>query len=459
MASSGLGRPAALFVWLAVPFGLAFAVATPPLQAPDEWGHLMMAYRLSRGELWPEPYPGPGQEGIAAVRVPASLPGMVGRLDSDRLFFHPEQKQDVRRVLLEFGRPLEPDRRVWEPLPMSYGPVTYLPAALAAGFAGLLDASPITYLYLGRLANLLAFVLLGTIALRAAPAHQWLLLVLASTPMTLAQASVLTADTVTNGLFYVLFALVLRACTRSGPVGWRELGVLAALCALLGLCKQGYAPLFALVFLVPGRRFSSPTRRFVSEGLVAAAGLLTFAAWSWSITRLPRLVPPGADPPERLANVLAHPFDYARLLVTTLAEQGGLYLQSFIGIFGHVDTFLPAWLYAIWSLVLLAVALSDGGARSPIQGAGRAWLLAISAATFLVVVTALYGETPVGSPVILGVQGRYFVPIAPLALASLHVRSAPLRREQAGFVLTALCALALGVSLFTLVERYYGIGS
>ena len=122
--------PSRWLLALGIPFGLAFAIVTPPLQAPDELPHLARALAISEGTLGAEAI----VDGKPSIRVPQSLVALPAQLGTG-LQMHPERRQDRARIEREFARPQELFPRSWRPLPSLYSPVAYLPQAAGVAIA------------------------------------------------------------------------------------------------------------------------------------------------------------------------------------------------------------------------------------------------------------------------------------------------------------------------------------
>jgi uncharacterized membrane protein len=128
-----------------------------------------------------------------------------------------------------------------------------------------------------------------------------------------------------------------------------------------------------------------------------------------------------------------------------------------IGALGALDTLLPKPYYALAALILLAALIAD--ALGPDAGRGRALLLVVAlAGTGAVFLSQYLIWSAVGGTVIEGVQGRYFLPLAPatvLLIAGLVPPHARLRTTLligvAGFPLVTAVVTPLA-----LLARFYG---
>jgi uncharacterized membrane protein len=446
-------QPARAFLVLAPAFGLAFALVTPPLQAPDEAHHLYRAYAISTGQWLAEP-----GAGGAVVQLPTSFREIGSRLGEDIRFFA-TRKQEVWRVRREFSIRLEPERTGRTLLTSLYSPLTYAPSAAAMALARPWSPAPVVHVYLGRAASLLCWLLLVYAALRVAPAHGWTLFALALLPMSLFQAASLSADGITNGLAFLFIAAVLRASRAdAGRFRWHEGALLVALSAGMGLAKLTYGSLAGLVLLVPRHRFGGRAERAAVAVAVVAGSLLPAALWVLALRGVEaRVISENSSPEAQLQAIVAEPLRYGEVLLATLVEAFGSYVETFVGVLGHLDTPLPSCVYWLAPLALVALALLDGGPKSPVRGWGRTWLLLVAAATWTITMTAAYlGWTPPEADLVLGVQGRYFIPFAPLPLLAIHLARSGRWTSWLGPLTSIASASLLAVAVWNLLGRYYG---
>jgi uncharacterized membrane protein len=224
------------------------------------------------------------------------------------------------------------------------------------------------------------------------------------------------------------------------------------------LTKPPYALLAGLALLVPADRFPPGERRrrlavLFAAVLAAAAVTLWLGYWADVPVR------PGAERGLQIRDALLEPGRFAVLVWNDAVAHGPRYLAQLVGAqLGWVDTRVP-WvvIYAyLVMLVLLAIVEVDvTRTPSPRQ---RAILGAVVVITVLAVVASQYARwTPYRATSIEGVQGRYFLPIAPAAALLFQWGRVPgridLRRYAAWSA--ALIAVALVVSLVAVAYRYY----
>ena len=446
--------PDRVFVALASIFGLAFAVLTAPLQVADEGRHLARAYVISQGQFLAEPFPGEERHGLASVQAPESVLLMELRLGTD-ISHNPAGKQDVGKIVTEFSTPLRESASMWRAMPSMYSPLPYIPQAVTIGVLKPLGAPPILFVYAGRAVNLAVFVALVCWAIRLAPAHRWILALLALTPMTLFQAASLSADALTNALAFLWICVVLRWRRSEKTLEWFRIGVLWLLVSALGLCKPVYWVLGLAVLIVPASRFRGTRHRLAVLAIVLVGGLIPLALWNFALSQLELPLRADHDPLAQLQGMLSDPLGYGLVLARTLVWRFTLFVRTWVGVLGYLDTPLPVLFYFLHPVVLAAVALFDTDPRNPLDRSARLILTLTAAACWVAIMTVSYvGFTAVGADMVTA-QGRYFIPFAPLLLLSLHLpRAGPLPAAAAAAA-GLYAVVVLATSVLSVVFRYY----
>ena len=221
----------------------------------------------------------------------------------------------------ELEEELRPEDRVPYVLPNDYSPLCYLAPAAALRLVEAFGAPPIALLYAGRAASLALTILVVWAAIRLAPAHRFVLLLLGLMPMTMFQAAGLTAegfqpDQRAGSL--LLQAVMLRECASAEALSGRRALWLGVLAAAVGVTKQVYWPLVASAAAIPARRFASPGRRAGILAAIAAGASSPSRSGGRRCSGGPVFLTPGVDPPAQLARIVADPLAFLRLLLATV---------------------------------------------------------------------------------------------------------------------------------------------
>ena len=405
------------FVVAALLIGTAFVFVTPPFQVPDEVGHYWRAVAIAEGQI-----------AGSAVRLPKSSQMLVYLLWVQTAG-QPEVRFDRARLRRAWALPYDDSTRVPLRCVGWYTVVPSLPQAAACLIGRVFRLRPLITFYLGRLFNLAAFVALVALAMTLAPAAEYLLAAAALLPMAMFMAASFSPDVTTIAMTFVLIALAPRP---------RSDGAFGVATFLTALCK----PPYFLVALLGAR-----TRRRLAIALIAmvAGAAITFLAGRGAfVTRTDVRI----DERAQLRLVAAHPLHYAAVTAGDFVHRGREYGEEMIGVLGWLDVRLPGIVVLLAAGVLIAVALTSGvreGARVRIAA------LAIAVACALAISFPLYLTwTAVGADFVVGIQGRYFLPLVPLLLIAIGARMRPLPP----WAVAGVFAVIDGVALVAVWSRY-----
>ncbi len=447
--------PPILFLLVAVPFGLVFALVFPPFSIADEPSHFMRAWSIAGGRLLPIKEPG-----RAGDYLPASLPALAHDLAGD-LPLNYARKIDPRATIAALRRPLEPERTAWVDFAntASASPLPYLPAAIAIALGRLAGASPLVCFFLGRIANLLAACALLALALRLAPSRRLLWTAIALLPMTICQISGFSADAMLISLGFLWTALVARAAWTERPLVSRDVAVLAAAGAAFCLTKLPYALLCGLLALIPLARFARP-RGWRGRAIIASscAAAMTFSLWCWRRIDLPTREGAAVDPGRQIRELFTEPLHFVMVFGTDALMHAKWYSLQFLGRqLGWLDANVPWIAVGAAGLLLAALAVVESYPAALPTPRQRLVLVLVLLGTWAAIAASQYVTyTPYRQPWIEGLQGRYLLPLAPAGALLLQWRRFAGRDlSRYAWHLAAVEAAILTLALGGVIARYY----
>lgn len=470
-----LDTPAREIAWtrwylgIALVFGAIFLVALPPGASPDERSHLLRVVTIADGWWVPPRHLGvqPGYELDKCLSDYLVTMQLLGRDVWAPRFETPRDcsgRMDAREVFLGGIIPME-----------RYSPVPYLPAvvgyrvgSVVGGFSG--------GVYGARLVQFLSALALFAVAIRVVPWGKPYLTAVALLPTVIEVMAGISGDAVTIGAAFLSCALVLRSVGRALRLGQRtttgELLSISGLFLVLALCKSVYLPMVFLSAILPTAAFGSLRRRivWVVGSIVVAVG----AGLAWTSGVVEHLLVPNAA----RARVQDQPTYLVTLMWNTFTDWGSVKntISGFVGplsptrngpypVLGVVVAVLvglvwlrlcdpaPRWLGARWD------PGPDEGGGGRVVGRvehrlGIALVVAVAVAVFVLTGYGLVVTGFVrGRDMIWGLQGRYLLPIFPLALFGVD----PSRQQRAPtrMVVWLLPASTLLLTYWTVVLLRY----
>jgi uncharacterized membrane protein len=451
-------QPERVFLALALTFGLAVLAANPPFQAADEYEHFFRAFQLSEGTLIGQKQ-GINSGGVLPVAIngiatPGDIPGHPERKVT-KVYFHDKAKP----ATLDWKT--APRGYLWFPHTVINSPLGYFPQLCGITVGKSLRLGPLAVMYLARLFGFAVSVGLSYSALRRATAFRWSLMLLLVSPMTLYLMGSVAPDGLLISGGALLAVLMARAATDpEHRVTVRETIALFAVGALLPVAKFPYFPLTALIPF-----FYLPRIRTIRSKIWFMGGWTVFCViplWIW-IHLIPLAYVRGRsnldiDPARQIDYISAHPLEFLSLVAQTAIAQYGDVYRGIVGRLGWADTALPTWFYNVFGGVMLVCLWAESAVANTLRPLHRLLLGGSALATILLVYFSQYaGWNPVGSPMLEGVFGRYFLPIIPsmfFCLPPLFASRAE-RHRGTGRLASGMALVTVVVCLWAVVTRFY----
>jgi uncharacterized membrane protein len=450
-------KPETVFLSLAFSFGLAALFANAPFQAPDENDHYFRVFQLSEGTLIGEKL---GTSAGGILPTPA-----IDVTDTDGIAFHRERKM-TRDLFIRLWNPVfagwSGARRVFHAFPHTvvYSPAGYLPQTLALFLGRIFGMGPLALMYLARLGSFAASIALGYSALRVLPIYRWTILVLLLCPMSLYLFGSIAPDGMLIAGATLLLARLVRLVVKvDRPVELRDQAIVLILAGILSTAKPVYIPLagVAVFLIVPKLRSLRERALFATASVVCC--LLPVLIWGRVAMALFVSAKGDVtiDPSAQFHHIVGAPLAFLELVAHTIRVQYPYNFRWMVGTLGWGDTPMPDWFYPTFGFGILGCLILESSRCRDVGWWARIAMISAALASTLLIYAAQYASwNPPGSlSPIDGIEGRYFLPLAPALILSFP--SFPLRPRL--LVVTALAgilsALSASICLWALIFRFY----
>lgn len=456
------------FVVSTLVFGMIYSVVLPPYSMPDEEYHFAQAYRLSNAMMG---QPVNDADGYIYMRE--------CDINYRELCPNNEYTIDMIKALIrgnkersEMMAPSECQRTASVPVTM------YVPQAVGITLGRLLHVNYARLIFMARMMNLFVFLIIVYWAIREIPYGKWIFFAICQIPMLLETVSSCSYDTPVLSLAFLFAAYLLKLCVQPERVGRRQLYVLAAIVFLFAPLKPVYAPLTALVFLLPGGKISDDKRKnqVCKFMLFAAAMVSLILVYQFSVgmmsevksntvyavdetvqdqggtmvlrevyqidNNMPYMWPD-------LKYMIENPFHLTESLMQSFVVYADEYWMALFGCgLGHLwDWHNPAYTGILMLILLYISYRKDNGQGAAIADfKGRFWILLMVAGSFFGVFLAMYlsYSVPQGK-IVAGVQGRYMLPLLVVLPFFLRIGQNVDRRTRTGVVMLSLTAQILAI--------------
>jgi len=461
-------EPQTIFLIIGLIYGLGFLLITPPLMVVDNEGaHFDKALSLSEGNVIPEV-----SDHHAGYFIPESVYNLTIKFYSIRNQHEKINLEDIFNLLYQ---PLNNYNKVFtdidsaEGIPVTavsitaiitYSPIPYFASALAITIGKILNLSPLILMYVGRLANFFVWIFFIYMAIRITPVHKWVLLMLSLMPMAIFQGASLSADSFTMALSFLVIAIFFKFSFDDikKEINIIDIGFLFLLMSLLALSKQTYLFLIFLFFLIPVNKFGSMKKMFLIFSLLFISTFGLSIIWNMGVNRFYMPGYPGVSILGQTSFILSNPLNFLGTLLNTLFTWDYLssIIRTFVGNFGWDPAQLPGWLIVLYLSMLSLTSLLDK-TDITINFKQKTITFITFFIIFVLICISMYiTATPVAQNTIRAIDGRYFIPVAPLFFLLFYNNKIKFDIKN-GFNLIIITSiiLSLTIAIYALIKMFY----
>ena len=441
-------------------FGLLYIFIVPPFQAPDEDNHFFRSYEILNANKTNQIEP---QNRLGGY-LPTSLFEFSdqfrylrfnydGKISKEQIHNYSRKKLDkVNIAFTDFSNTA------------MYFPTSYPLQALFAGIGARLNLKPSTLLYLLRFASLLIWIGFLFCAYKIFLGDNRLFLFISSLPAILVLHSSITADAITNGLAFFLFAFVLNLRSKLDSISVKQILTFTILILIISLNKIVYFPLVLLWFFLPSGKFVSASKYYAYFIVISVICIGITSIWALKVNeayityeeydaefRDDQQIKPNGNPSKQLEYIIAHPVAFSKNVIKSYLSVVPATAAHLTGKFGWEKNYIPAWMIAALLLTLLCLIFN---LKFVLNLKSRVLFLGISLSTLLLLAVMMYGiYNAVGSDYIFNLGGRYLFPIFPL-LAFAFSKNLIKFEIKTSWVFYLIC-LAHITMIFSIINRYY----
>jgi uncharacterized membrane protein len=384
----------------------------PPYQVPDEPAHFYRAYHLSEYNFNDSVYDN-------LVNKELSVPSNVGCINYTLI-----QTADRVESLSDIGSCLKSsDNKIIENSNVGTGSIFgYIVPAIAIKIADIFTNSPLIIFYVGRIFNFsLSFYLLY-LAVKIAPRHKKLFLIVGTMMMFIQQMISYSYDSLLNSLVLIYIAYILKLIYGNRKVKWKDWFLLIIVLFIVNNIKKlVYLPLALFLLFIPKDKFKNKRQKYMAIILNIIIILLLLKLTNMLVnlgyngSNVLESASTGSSSGDQLSYLLNNPLDILKISLNTIKLKGMFYLNGIVGYFGWFKFKISDKYILVYLLLFIYVIL---GEKSNLKVNDRikillGVILSISLICFAMYIywsdyMLLYVE---------GVQGRYFIPLLlPLAL-------------------------------------------
>ena len=438
-------------------FGLGYMYVFPAMSAPDEIAHFISAYKISNKtlgkqatvkdghviiraqDLWIEDVDGEytfdkSKSEEEKVLIPEE--GSHGKIISSKLeetsykVFYGKGDSRSNNTYISFsGQNYEMAQSLHAPV--NTIPSVYFLPATGITVARIMGLNSIYLVLFGRMANLILFILFGTLGIYFLPKFKEFIFLVSLLPTTIELAASYSYDAVmiSSMIFFVSYVFFLAHEKKEFDI--KDLVIVSLIAGLVLPCKMVYFPMLLMLFSIPLYKFKFRGKvdgKIKKENIAffLASAVVVLLSWVFAMYLVNRSTVVGystsntsslewaGEESYTIGYLLHNKLKAVKLFYNTLLLQLEYYHKTMFGAYlGHADDVvgIPYIGFLVLNIGMIFSVFGEAKEKQLLVKERVLTGISIFFVVFLVLLSMLIAWTPISSEFIEGVSGRYFIPV------------------------------------------------
>ena len=438
-------------------FGLGYMYVFPAMSAPDEIAHFISAYKISNKmlgkqatvkdghviiraqDLWIEDVDGEytfdkGKSEEEKVLIPEE--GSHGKIISSKLeetsykvFYGKGDSRNNNTYISFSGQNYEKAQSLHAPV--NTIPSVYFLPATGITVARIMGLNSIYLVLFGRMANLILFILFGTLGIYFLPKFKEFIFLVSLLPTTIELAASYSYDAVmiSSMIFFVSYVVFLAHEKKEFDI--KDLVIVSLIAGLVLPCKMVYFPMLLMLFSIPLYKFKFRGKvdgKIKKENIAffLASAVVVLLSWVFAMYLVNRATVVGyststtsslewaGEESYTIGYLLHNKLKAVKLFYNTLLLQLEYYHKTMFGAYlGHADDVvgIPYIGFLVLNIGIIFSVFGETKEKQLLVKERVLTGISIFFVIFLVLLSMLIAWTPISSEFIEGVSGRYFIPV------------------------------------------------
>ena len=438
-------------------FGLGYMYVFPAMSAPDEIAHFISAYKISNKmlgkqatvkdghviiraqDLWIEDVDGEytfdkSKSEEEKVLIPEE--GSHGKIISSKLeetsykVFYGKGDSRSNNIYISFsGQNYEKAQSLHAPV--NTIPSVYFLPATGITLARIMGLNSIYLVLFGRMANLILFILFGTLGIYFLPKFKEFIFLVSLLPTTIELAASYSYDAVmiSSMIFFVSYVFFLAHEKKEFDI--KDLVIVSLIAGLVLPCKMVYFPMLLMLFSIPLYKFKFRGKvdgKIKKENIAffLASAVVVLLSWVFAMYLVNRSTVVGystsntsslewaGEESYTIGYLLHNKLKAVKLFYNTLLLQLEYYHKTMFGAYlGHADDVvgIPYIGFLVLNIGMIFSVFGEAKEKQLLVKERVLTGISIFFVIFLVLLSMLIAWTPISSEFIEGVSGRYFIPV------------------------------------------------
>lgn len=384
--------------------GLVMMLSISPMSGPDERYHYYTAYQLSNIIMQ--------QEDVEAIDA--------NHYVREEYNDYYNNKEDFLTVIKNWNKEYD-DTLGYKNLSIERSnqlnfPITHFFSSLGITVGRILHLGFEKTYYLGRLFNLLVYVIITSYAIRITPKLKELFLLVSMLPICLQQASSYSYDALIISTSILFAAFFVRCKVNHHTAGWKEAVSMLLMIVVFSGNKLIYLPMAAIVLFMCAWRWTRKKENCVAFGIIG--GIIALVIGVTFIIKEVSWLPTAYSNKFLFGDAFVHPLQFMKAVVITIIDKFGAWINGALGEYlAGFTIVIPEWVILGFLMILILAAARSKNNHVELTKLDKFGILGSFACMTVLLTLALWTDTNQAEKMIMGTQGRYFIPfLIPLLL-------------------------------------------
>lgn len=438
-------QPHIVYIILALIMGGMYIFVIPLCAQSDEPEHIFRTFQVAKGEVI-----SPVINGEFITEMPESIIDMV-QVNSEAKKREYKKYYDIKEMMeIELNEEQTTQIRTVG----NYLGISYFPHALGVKIGMLFNMNPYYSAMLGRITGLVTIILLFALGIKKLPYHKLFATIILLSPVVLSYTACFSADSVLLVAAFLMFSYVLYYMHTKEKISKKDYVIFAILTFILSVSKMAYLPLIGVLMFIPKECFEntkikSSKIKLLIVGIFIIFGMIS-ALWWMNTANISATT---GDASNTNSWIYSKPLSYLIVLFRNTATNAYSYLENaFAGHFLCHNQVNPYAIVPLTYIIISVIAFLSDENKEKTTMMQKIITVGIIALVYALVATAMYVyNTSYKEGIIIGVQGRYLLPLILLAMFFANNKKLQIREES----LTNIALIANYVVYLTMMKQFF----
>lgn len=447
-----------VFLLVMIPISLLYTFVFPIGGVPDENAHWYRAYEISKGHLISEK----NNDGYGGRVLSNKLSSVLtydyksGAEENLNYIFEDSYKDWKVRYNESLGKE-EIEEFVEFSNTALYPAICYMPQAFGIVVSRFFTNSLMVQAYSARIFNLSLYIFVMWYAIKKLPFKKMAMLLIAFLPIGIQEAASMSIDGMLMAFSTLLISYTLYLkYDKEGKLNVKDYIILIIASIFTAITKIVYLPLCLIIYMIPKERFKSNKSKYIIlTAIFLFVSLLDLTVIVGSLGYNNSIASLEANTLKQLKNILTRPVQFVLVILATIKKFG---IELSLSMFGNGLSWLDVNISPIYVISLILITLYyfvlDNKENDKISNTTKIFSIILS---FLIIAAIIVTEyltiTAYGYFYILGIQGRYFLPI--LILISIAFSNSMIVKKNKNIPIKYLIMFLIFINLHALTYVMY----